>query len=1505
MKRMSASSLVFTICMLLSCIAHSSFAGAYKVYSTYLWHLQQPIYWPEKVQGQDRYQFAQDSLSGSPNYPGHPLNNLSDIFGKDDRVAIYQYRSRDSVASMNQPDAGAQLSYSGCLIENISSLGNSYNLGYSPSWNSGIREAMQWTTTRGKRKLEPVGFTYHHSLAPLIDPEALEMEIAINKDIWWKAWLGYDYTEDQPHPKGFRCAEETFSTRIIDDLVKAGYEWVIVPNHHLSRTHPNYRQLHGKGLYDAPNKADQINPPNNGGWYSGEIDGRGSTESIPFSFQAHWAKHVDPETGQEYKIIVVPMTDLGSYRDGYSQQGIDILHTLNSYANHDQPCIALFSHDGDNAWGGGFSYYGQAVPSFVGQAAGAGYRPTTIQTFLDENPPPENDVVHVEDGSWFNAADDWGHPQYWNWLWPPQRDRTSPEFDWNDPSTWADIENGWAEDFRNWAVIMGAQNYVSTARQIWEDNGQRFDSWRVQDPTQGANDAELAWHFFLPSLTSGYMYYGSAIDMEVKQTLACNEALPYARNVFATYNLVAHDATGPTVFIPQRYPYNPGTTNYGSAYGYRSWVNSNGWYIWTFAADVSDVTSVVLKIRQDLDGFNPINNNDNETYAGGASVGSWTDFAMNKRDASAFEGNIFNSPEIDFFIMPDDGTGQSYVADQYWYKLTGYENVLLDYYVEAYDSKGNVTKTEIQHVYVGSEGGSAPVTVSPAVPEDCEDVVIRYNAESRSLSGAGAVTLAITYDGWATTSLVAMSSYGVDKWVATNGVSDGATTGLFYFVNGGTVDNQDGANWSFDIAPCSFQEPSAVTFSPASPTGCVDLTITYLPNEGALSSATNVFIHVGVDGWKQVVTPDPLMTDSGTGSWSYVYSIPRGAGEVNVAVNNGSGLWDNNGGEDWNLNVQGCEEPVTFVPQTPEDCDEVSITYDPLFGVLSGADTVLVHITWVSVSTPPAVEMELTNGVWAYATNVPVGVRGMEVYFSDGAGTFDGDTQPWELSISACSTSGVAPYINTSPEQPNGCEDVTITYVPGTGPLKDASEIYIHVGHDAWQDVITPNPLMTDSGTGSWSYVYQLHPGTEEINVAFNDGATWDNNNGDDWAVIVSNCSQIVSQQITMVEGSPFITDDPGDQNDAADAFDFNRSGGGAVSTDQGGFGSFGSVYFNYDASNLYVGATGVNVGGSNNALVLFLGLNTLSDDADNLWNQSGLPNGLDYLHNIWLQPAMDIAIVVGDEYGDGTYSNFNLGSGYDFGQGLYYISSSGSFVPVGGARLSQYDGSGTNVTGSVDADGNRLTDRWEAALPWTSLNAVGAGDITNLYFSGLIVNSSVTNNDRYISGNYLGLSATNNASRDEFNNFGFSFVTLTALEVTLMSSDSDGDGLPDEWEVRYFGGTTNGVPGLDSDGDGFSNEEEYRLGTHPVSDLSTFIFDRVVSTGSYPVISWTTVGGKSYSIGYNDNLMATNGFSWVTTVTETDVADGVNSEHTFTDMYTLTPVPSNGFRTYRVRLQE
>ena len=55
-----------------------------------------------------------------------------------------------------------------------------------------------------------------------------------------------------------------------------------------------------------------------------------------------------------------------------------------------------------------------------------------------------------------------------------------------------------------------------------------------------------------------------------------------------------------------------------------------------------------------------------------------------------------------------------------------------------------------------------------------------------------------------------------------------------------------------------------------------------------------------------------------------------------------------------------------------------------------------------------------------------------------------------------------------------------------------------------------------------------------------------------------------------------------------------------------------------------------------------------------------------------------------------------------------------------------------------------------------------------------------------------------------------------------LSPIDSDADGLPNWWELAYFGGTTAAAPGADADGDGATNLLEYQAGADPLSAAST-----------------------------------------------------------------------------------
>ncbi|MGD9546024.1 MAG: hypothetical protein AB7V45_00625 [Candidatus Krumholzibacteriia bacterium] len=655
-------------------LAAGAAPAATGVHTTYLWHMHQPIYWPdESVWTPGRYETAYETIT-----LGHSQNDEFDIFNKDDRVADYQWYPKDAIASvLDLPDAGAQVSFAGALIENVFSLGDAgWNGGrYASNWYSYYRTAMGWTTSAGKRRLDPVLVGFHHAIGPLLDENALAMELACARAIWNRAWGPGAVST------GFFPAEMCFSERMIPALVDAGVTWTIVPDLHLARACGNYPYQANLDNCDPPNRADMVNP-DQADWTSHTIS-RGVTLKIPypFGFTPHRAQHVDPRDGSISSLVVVPAANAMGWEEGYGLFGTGGIDAIAAANDPGRPMLVLFAHDGDNAWSGGYSYYNENVTQFAHSAAASGYTPTTVETYLAQHPVPLGDVVHVEDGGWVNADGDFGSPQFINWNWPLV-----------DASGQFDIPGGWAEDERNWAVLTAAQNRVETAAQIIGS----VDPAKVVDPLSGANSAERAWHFLLAGYESGYMYYGSSLDMEIKATLACNQAVALADPVIAG----GADLTAPTVWLPQRLPWNPGGFGGGSLWGWPSGEGAamtSAFHVWTFAHDVSGLARVELMVREDTDGVNDPVTTVNETYAGGAGVSAWLPVPMNHRVMPS--GEPWDIPGVDLTVLP------VHIADQYWLELSGYSDVLLDYYVEAEDAQGNVKRTPIQHVYVGTGDG--------------------------------------------------------------------------------------------------------------------------------------------------------------------------------------------------------------------------------------------------------------------------------------------------------------------------------------------------------------------------------------------------------------------------------------------------------------------------------------------------------------------------------------------------------------------------------------------------------------------------------------------------------------------------------------------------------------------------------------------------------------------------------------------------------------------------------
>lgn len=341
---------------------------------------------------------------------------------------------------------------------------------------------------------------------------------------------------------------------------------------------------------------------------------------------------------------------------------------------------------------------------------------------------------------------------------------------------------------------------------------------------------------------------------------------------------------------------------------------------------------------------------------------------------------------------------------------------------------------------------------------------------------------------------------------------------------------------------------------------------------------------------------------------------------------------------------------------------------------------------------------------------------------------------------------------------------------------------------------------------------------------------------------------------------APVFDADPPGQNAAGETFDLATNGTPLLETGQCGFGGFGRIYLNYDASYLYLGGEGLDLTADENGMILFLGLDTLTDNAYSPvmgMAFSNQPYGLNLLQNLHFGAPMDIAILLGDEYGDGLYRDFAMGNGMNLGQGVFYLS--GDYYGITDALVSQFDGTGTNVTASADDDGNRRTERWKVAIPWSALNAPsGAASISSLSLLGVIAGGTVFDT-RYLSANYLAAGPADTlSSLDAYGNIGFGVVTLQPYVVTLPAGDFDHDGLPDGWELRYgLSAVSSNVPDADADDDGFADREEYIADTDPTNELSALPgATSGIPAGVTTLVVDPTSANRQYDIYWKSNLL-------------------------------------------------
>ncbi|MGZ3182904.1 MAG: carbohydrate binding domain-containing protein [Telluria sp.] len=1080
-----------------------------------------------------------------------PHDDLVSYYSPDAKTGAYQYwpmQVANELQSWSGGKGQIHVTMSGAVINNVQSLETLQNVpGYTnPSWGqSWLNTYNSLRTTNSYRTLDTIHFTGHHSMGPLVGSDYFLKDLIFqNATLAQSYFLGSGFVSS----KGFFPTELGFSERLIPTLAKLGVQWSVLGNNHYSRTLKDYPyatyDANGDTLTSPPNRADLQNTSGIGSWVAASMahEQQVIVNKYPFASTPHWVRYVDAATGAVSKLAGVPVTQNGSWLEGW--EGSVTVDEFTPYASLEPRQFFVVAHDGDNS-GGRAGALSTWQAGYNTTCTGSGYC-LGIDEYLKANPIPSTDVQHVQDGSWVDTRDSSSDPTWYHWhlpfmIWKGQFTdfnnatglHLAPKTNLAGVQEGATVsfEYGWHYLERNFALLQAALNYAKTAEQIWLDGhpnywtpatttdsqvtyaGNQLNPWMISYPVKGdasndyrggANPAELAWYFLLPAMDSGFGYYDENKDDDVKPTLAFNNSLNFSKP-YVQANL-ANDHTGPSVWWPQRYPYNPGSVNASKAEGWTVQHYSRDFAVYTYGYDVSGIASARVMVRTHASNNIDAGDDTYKVYDPASmvgkpglsitpsNVGAWQGYPMQVRQLRQDMNGVAWIPATrdTLAVLPAQEIG-----DLYYAYLSSYRNQLLDYYVEMTDTKGNVTRTEIQQVYVGA-GTYTKTSTGSGYVEDTNGTVqgvYPFLVVDTTAPGAPGVASAANVTdrsldlSWAAaTDNVGVTGYTVFR----NGVAVGTPAGTSFHDSGlaastsysYTVTAHDAANNQSAASPAASVTTRAPdTSAPTVPGQPAASAVT--PSSVTLSWAAStdnygVAQYLVFRGATQVGTSTTTSyTDSGLApstAYSYTVKAQDAAGNTSAAsaarsVTTATG------------NV------ANVYYHLPSGWSMANMHYSPNGG------------TWTAV---PGVAMAAACSGWvSYTANLGT-ATGLQAAFNNGSGTWDnnnGGNYALGTGISDVNGGAVTTGTNpcnvdtTAPSAPAGltataanASTVNLSWTAATDNV-GVTGYYVYRGTTLLGTVSTGTTYVDHTAAPSTSYSYTVKAFDAAANVSVASGA--------------------------------------------------------------------------------------------------------------------------------------------------------------------------------------------------------------------------------------------------------------------------------------------------------------------------------------------------------------------------------------------------------------------------------